>query len=163
MFHIKYDHFKEACQAKNLKATTQRYIIFKTLLGTTNHPTADHLFAVVGRELPGLGRDTVYRTLNILSDCGLVRRLMMPGGATHFDGNVSDHHHFLCDACGRILDLEWPEFGRLSWPKEACQLGKPRQASVLIMGLCRHCGEKTIDPTTEHLHSDGTKPENTGL
>lgn len=136
---IKYDHFKELCQACGLKATSQRFVIFKNLAATTSHPTADQLFDTVSTKLPGIGRDTVYRTLNVLADCGMIKRLPMPGGATHFDGDKSPHHHFLCEACKQIFDFEWPDFNALPWPETLTQMGQPKGASVLIIGQCLNC------------------------
>jgi Fe2+/Zn2+ uptake regulation proteins len=92
--------------------------------------------------LPGLGRDTVFRTLNIFTEYGLASKLTMPGGATHYDGDTEVHHHFLCGRCGVIQDLLWPAFEALPWPEELFLMAKPRGASVLFNGLCRIC-----DPT----------------
>lgn len=139
MVTLEYDHFKSICQKGGLKATSQRFIIYKRLLEGANHPTADQLYDEVSPDLPGLSRDTVYRTLNMLADCGLAIKLVMPGGATHFDGDVSRHHHFLCEACGRIFDFEWPAIGELPWPDAAWRIGTPKQTSVLILGACRNC------------------------
>ncbi len=136
---IEYDHFKELCQVRGLKATSQRFIILKTLASLATHPTADQLFDEVSGKLPGISRDTVYRSLNILADCGMLKRLIMPGGATHFDGDTSQHHHLLCEACGKILDFEWPDFDRLPWPVAIDAVGHARTASVLIMGRCLAC------------------------
>ena len=142
MSETKYAHFKQLCQAGGLKVTPQRFTIWKTLAETDVHPTADHLFTMVNKKLPGLGRDTVFRTLNIFTENGLASKLTMPGGATHYDGDTKSHHHFLCGRCGAILDLVWPEFEVLSWPEELFRSAKPQQASVLFTGLCRRC-----DPT----------------
>ncbi len=94
MSAIKYGRFKELCQERGLKATSQRFIILNTLISKASHPTADQLFDDVTAKLPSVSRDTVYRTLNIFAASGLVKRLMMPGGATHFDGDMEKHHHF---------------------------------------------------------------------
>lgn len=139
MSAIKYDHFKELCQARALKATSQRFVIYKNLVSSYAHPTADQLFESVSSKFPGIGRDTVYRTLNILADCGMVKRLAMPGGATRFDGDNNPHHHFLCEGCGKILDFEWPDFDSLGWPDPLFLMGTPHTASVLVSGQCRNC------------------------
>lgn len=136
---LEYDHFKNICQKGGFKATSQRFIIYKRLLEGARHPTADQLYDEVSHDLPGLSRDTVYRTLNMLSDCGLAIKLVMPGGATHFDGDIRLHHHFLCEPCGRIMDFDWPIIGELSWPDDVWSLGTPKHTSVLILGVCRNC------------------------
>jgi len=139
MSQINYDHFKVICQGGGLKATSQRFVIFKSLVESALHPTADQLFEQVTTHLPALSRDTVYRTLNSFWECGLVRKLTMPGGATHFDGDLSPHHHFLCERCGKIFDLVWPQFESLQWPSDCSRIGRPRNASVLILGSCLAC------------------------
>ena len=143
MSELKYEHFKQVCQEVGLKITNQRYIVLKILVESTEHPTADRLFSLAAAYLPGLGRDTVYRTLNTLLERGLLRKLVMPGGATHFDGNILPHHHFLCEACGEICDLSWPAFEALPLPEEASRFGRVNNVSVLMRGLCRPCQEKT--------------------
>lgn len=139
MLAMKYEHFKERCQARGLKATSQRFIVLKTLISVASHPTADQLFDEVSDKLPGISRDTVYRTLNSLADCGMLKRLIMPGGATHFDGDTAPHHHFLCERCGKIVDFEWADFDALPWPAPIGTMGLPKSASVLIMGRCFGC------------------------
>lgn len=139
MAELEYNHFKAICRKGGLKATSQRFIIYKRLLEGANHPTADRLYDEVSPELPGLSRDTVYRTLNMLADCGLAVRLVMPGGAAHFDGDAGPHHHFLCEVCGSIFDFNWPAIEELPWPVETWDIGTPKQTSVLVVGGCRAC------------------------
>jgi len=141
---LKYEHFKTICQDSGLKATTQRFILYKALLANGNHPTADQLYDSAAPDLPGLSRDTVYRTLNMLASCGLAQKLVMPGGATHFDGDTSAHHHFLCEKCGEIFDLSWLDFDALPWPETLRQIGRPKRALVLIAGVCRVCGPPDV-------------------
>lgn len=136
---LEYTHFRLICQDNGLKSTSQRFVIYKTLLEMPSHPTADQLFDQVSTQLPGLGRDTVYRTLATLSARGLARKLVMPGGATHFDGNMTPHHHFLCEECGVIYDLEWPALAELPKPGEWDNIGRVRLVSALIAGCCRFC------------------------
>lgn len=141
-----YYHFKHICQARGFKATSQRYVIFQTLLSRYDHPTADHLFELVAPSLPGLSRDTVYRTVNLLAEHGLAKKLAIAGEATRFDANLSPHHHFICEICGLLYDIPWPEFDALPWPKAAFSLGNPRQVTVYISGQgpCCHGGQPEI-------------------
>lgn len=132
--HI-YNHLKEVCQSLDLKATNQRYIIYKTILENKKHPTADDLFKQVAPLLPSLSRDTVYRAMNLLVKGGLVKKVLVPGGAIHFDGDLSPHHHFICQSCGAILDIKWPELDALPWPKTAFIVGTPCQLTTTVFGL----------------------------
>ncbi len=141
----RYEHFREMCQGGGIKVTCQRFIIFEALKSVSVHPTADQLYELVYEKLPSISRDTVYRTLNILAERGLARKLTTPGGAARFDGDLSPHHHFLCESCETVLDVAWPEFSCLSWPAEVYRLGQPRRASVLITGLCLDCRRRAQD------------------
>ena len=139
MTENKYEHFKEICQGSGLKVTSQRFVIFETLESVSCHPTADQLYDLVNKKLPSISRDTVYRTLNMLAERGLARKLTTPGGAARFDGDLNPHHHFLCESCDVVFDIAWPEFSTLRWPEDVHRLGRPRQASVLVTGLCHGC------------------------
>jgi Fur family peroxide stress response transcriptional regulator len=142
---IKYSSFKELCQSRGLKATSQRFIIYKMLAASCHHPTADQLLRQVASSLPGLGRDTVYRALNLLVDYGLAFKLSLPGGAARFDGDPRPHHHFYCSVCGAVADFQWPAFAALAWPAEVAALGRPRLATAVIVGQCRTCSLPLAD------------------
>lgn len=141
----KYEHFKELCQDRGFKATSQRFVIFKALLESQEHPTADHLFELVSSVLPGLSRDTVYRTVNLLTERGLAKKLAIAGEATRFDGNLNLHHHFVCEVCGAVYDIPWSEFDALPWPGASFEVGSPKAVSVCISGLgvcCKDLGRR---------------------
>ena len=130
-----YEHFKEICQGRGFRATSQRFVIFKALLDSQQHPTAEQLFDSVALILPSLSRDTVYRTVNLLTERGLVKKLAIVGEATRYDGNLSPHHHFICEVCGVAYDIPWLEFDALPWPEVAFEVGTPQEVTLCIYGL----------------------------
>ena len=134
-----YERFKEVCQGRGFKATSQRFVIFKALIGSQEHPTAEQLFDLVSPILPSLSRDTVYRTVNLLTERGLAKKLSLVGEATRFDGNLIPHHHFICEACGVAYDIPWLDFDALPWPAEAFEVGTPREVALCIHGLGACC------------------------
>jgi Fe2+ or Zn2+ uptake regulation protein len=79
------------------------------------HVTAEEVFQAVNRSEPRASRATIYNNLNALVKAGLVREVAVDGNAVRFDANVDRHHHFICDACGRLEDIgqfELPESTR---------------------------------------------------
>ena len=76
------------------------------LRATDTHPTAAEIFAGLSGELPTLSLATVYRNLEILVADGEVDEVQSGVGAARYDGNVEPHHHFNCEACGCILDVD---------------------------------------------------------
>jgi Fur family peroxide stress response transcriptional regulator len=93
-------------RASGLKITPQRMAIYRALLETTSHPTADDLYRQVARIHPMISPNTVYYTLAALQRAGLVCEVNYWRDRTRFDANMEAHHHLICLACRRIDDLE---------------------------------------------------------
>ena len=93
--------FREA----GLKVTPQRQLLFRLLHNNTAHPTAETLYEVDVREMPGISLRTVYQTLTDLAAMGELQQIDLGGGAARFDPNVDDHHHVVCDSCGDVRDV----------------------------------------------------------
>ena len=95
-----------ALRGVGLRLTGPRRLVLDVVRGTDTHPTAEAVHQMVRRRLPRVSLGTVYRNLRLLVALGLVKEL--PGPHARFDGNLSDHHHFTCLACGRIADVDGP-------------------------------------------------------
>ena len=89
-----------------LRLTGPRRVVLEVVRATESHPTAELVHRMVRRRLPRVSLGTVYRNLRLLVAEGLVKEL--PGPHARFDGNTSDHHHFTCLGCGRIVDVDGP-------------------------------------------------------
>jgi Fur family ferric uptake transcriptional regulator len=85
--------------------TPQRRVILEELKKVTSHPTADEIYEMVRRRLPHISLGTVYRNLEILSQCGMIQKLEPGGTQKHFDGMAENHYHFRCLGCGCIEDV----------------------------------------------------------
>ncbi len=83
----------------------QREEILRVVRSTDSHPTADWVYEQVRKTLPHVSLGTVYRNLNLLADEGLVKRVILDDGVVRFDGNINDHHHFICTKTGKIYDV----------------------------------------------------------
>jgi len=110
----------------------------------TGHPTAAEIFEAVNRVDPRSSRATTYNNLRDLVHAGLVREVAMEGRAARFDAKRIRHHHFICDLCGNIEDIEWFEV-----PKPAARsLGKRilRESELIFRGLCTKCARRKSKP-----------------
>ena len=94
-------------RTKGVQPTPQRLAVARFVLGTDSHPTADEVWAKARRECPTLSRATVYNTLNLLADKGLLKGRAITEGVVVFDPHVGRHHHFVDEATGRIHDIPW--------------------------------------------------------
>ena len=90
-----------------IQATPQRIAVVRHVLRTHEHPSADEVWANVRRSCPTVSRATVYNTLNLLVEKGLLRSQVLREGTLVFDPYVAPHHHFVDEETGRIYDIPW--------------------------------------------------------
>lgn len=90
-----------------IKPSAQRVAIAAYVLHTKSHPSADEVWARVRESFPMVSRATIYNTLNLFVERGLLRQLVLAEGRLVFDANVDRHHHFVDEETGRIYDLPW--------------------------------------------------------
>src|SRR3974390_936005 len=98
---------KRSLEGSGLRCTPQRYAVIKFLIEHTSHPTAAEIFEAVNRADPRSSRATTYNNLRDLVQAGLVREVAVEGRAARFDAKGVRHHHFICDCCGKVEDMEW--------------------------------------------------------
>jgi Fe2+ or Zn2+ uptake regulation protein len=91
-------------RGRGLRLTGPRHAVLEVVRGTDSHPTAEEVHRLVRRRLPGVSLGTVYRNLWLLVREGLLDEL--PGPYARFDANTRAHHHFTCERCGRIIDVD---------------------------------------------------------
>ncbi len=131
---------RQALEENGLRCTPQRYAVMAFLLEHAGHPTAAEIFEAVNRADPRSSRATTYNNLRDLVQAGLVREVAVEGRAARFDAKAMRHHHFICDRCGSVEDMEWYEV-----PKPASgSLGKRvlRECEVIFRGLCARCAPR---------------------
>ena len=90
-----------------IQPSAQRVAVADYVLYTTDHPSADQVWAQVKRTFPMLSRATVYNTLNLFTEKGLLRELVLAEGKVVFDPKLDPHHHFLDEDTGEIIDVPW--------------------------------------------------------
>ncbi len=99
--------FETALQGNGFKLTAARQTILQVLAQSGGHVTADELADKVRAASPGVGRMTVYRTLDVLCRLNLIRPVYQGTGAAHYvlmaDGH---HHHLVCSGCGAVIEFD---------------------------------------------------------
>ncbi len=130
---------KEDCRNLGVKLTHQRMEIFREVLQTEKHPDAETVYRGVRRRMPTVSLDTVYRTLWWLKDIGLITTLGISRDRTRFDANLTRHHHFVCNQCGKTRDFYSDVFDSLKPPDSVQSIGHAERVQVEIRGLCLKC------------------------
>lgn len=128
---------KRSLDSAGLRCTTQRYAVMAFLMEHNRHPTAVEIFEAVNRVDPRSSKATIYNNLRDLVQAGLVREVAVEGRAARFDIKGMRHHHFICDRCGNVEDMEWFDV-----PKPAPRsLGKRtlRECELIFRGQCMKC------------------------
>ena len=131
---------RQSLEGSGLRCTPQRYAVMAFLMQHTSHPTAAEIFDAVNRVDPRSSRATIYNNLRDLVQAGLVREVAVEGRAARFDAKATRHHHFICDRCGKVEDMEWYDVPR----PPAGSLGKRvlRECEVIFRGLCSRCAPR---------------------
>jgi len=133
---------KRCLESSGLRCTPQRYGVMAFLMEHDGHPTAPEIFDAVNRLDPRSSRATIYNNLRDLVQAGLVREVAVEGRAARFDakGMRERHHHFICDRCGNVEDMDWYE---VPSPGSSA-LGKRvlRDCELIVRGLCAKCAPR---------------------
>ncbi len=96
-------------EASGIQPSAQRVAVAEYVLVTDEHPSADHVFSTVSANFPMISRATIYNTLNLFVEKGLLRELYISPGKVVFDPVMSKHHHFIDEETGAIKDIEWKQ------------------------------------------------------
>jgi Fe2+ or Zn2+ uptake regulation protein len=134
----------ERLRARGLRATSQRVVMHRLLRDRDRHVSAEELLSEAGELLPGVSLPTVYATLELFEELGIVRRVNGGSGTFLWDTRAAAHHHMICRRCGRIEDMEIPldlERARRSAARSGFE---PDRAEVVVSGLCASC--RTASP-----------------
>jgi Fur family peroxide stress response transcriptional regulator len=134
------DAIKRSLEGAGLRCTAQRYAVMAFLMDHKGHPTAAEIFEAVNRVDPLSSRATTYNNLRDLVKAGLVREVAVEGRAGRFDLKGMRHHHFICDSCGTVEDMQWYDV-----PKPASRsLGKRivRECQLIFRGFCAKCAPR---------------------
>jgi len=124
------------------RVTPQRLVILGALR-PGEHLAADEIFARVESLLPGVNRSTVYRTLELFRDLGLVSMTDLGGGARQFELIDDLHHHLICHRCGEILELDDDLVDPLRDGIRARYGFAPAIDHLAVFGFCSVCARVT--------------------
>lgn len=127
---------------RGLRATSQRVVMHRLLRDRDRHVSAEELLSEASERLPGVSLPTVYSTLELFEQLGIVRRVNGGGGTLLWDTRAGAHHHMICRDCGRIEDMDTSlDLGRAL--RSAARAGfEADRAEVVVSGLCASCARK---------------------
>ena len=127
--------FKE----KKLKLTPQRLAVYKCLMSTKEHPSAEAIYKAIQTEYPTMSLATVYKALKTLAEVGLIQEINVGEGNFRYDGTTHPHPHLQCINCSKVEDLDSLCLDNLN--AEASKLSKYKILSnqIYFYGICPDC------------------------
>ncbi len=130
-------------QARGLRVTPQRAIIFEAIEKLDGHITAEDIFQEVERVNPYISLATVYRTLELLQDLGLITQTNFGRNQAHFAlKDHGTHHHLVCLECNQIQEFDDDIFDTVRLQLEERHSFQVHTEHMSLFGLCRICREK---------------------
>lgn len=127
--------FKE----KKLKLTPQRLAVYKYLMGTKEHPSAEIIYKALQPDYPTMSLATVYKAVKTLVEVELIQEINVGEGNFRYDGNKHDHAHVQCLTCSKVDDLENISFSNLNQSAEDNTGYKILSNKVFFYGICKEC------------------------
>ncbi len=122
------------------RLTPQRILVLQAVNESSGHISVDEIFACVRSHFPRISLSTIYRTLDLLEEVGLVTKSDLGAGRVQYHrADDANHHHLVCQQCGRIIDLDESELAPV-WEMLRERYGfKVYQRHMAIFGLCAQC------------------------
>lgn len=133
--------FRQYLKKKGMLRSKQREKILDIFLKTEEHPTIDDLYNLVKKEDPKIGLATVYRTMEVIYDAGLARKVGFGDGIKHYEHKYKHQHHYhlICLKCGKVIEVTSSKLEEIQK-----QLAKKHdftitRATMRLFGICKTC------------------------
>lgn len=123
--------------ARKGRLTPQRMAIYEAVVGRTTHPSVQGVYAEVHRRFPGLSPATVYTTLRLYADLGLIQEISGP--IRRYDGRASRHVNLVCERCGRVTDVADRRLRTLERMVAARARFRVHAVRFELHGVCPRC------------------------
>lgn len=132
---IAYRKFKE----KGVRLTPQRRVILEYLKNSENHPTAEEIYHHIKEQLHRVSLGTVYNTLHMLKEMGVIQELSYGDMSSRYDGTPENHYHITCEKCGKVVDFSRPLFSNIESEAEKETDFSISYHRLELYGVCSQC------------------------
>jgi Fur family peroxide stress response transcriptional regulator len=127
---------KKLLEKNGVKPSIQRIKILKCLMGNSKHFTAKDIYKTILKEIPTLSKTTVYNTVKLFADKGILQTIRVEEDETRYDIRAELHAHFRCKKCGNIYDLE----KKITiTDMEEIEGHLIEEKSICYSGICKKC------------------------
>lgn len=134
-----------------IRPSVQRVSVLRYLRGVKTHPTVDIIYQALLQENPGMSRTTVYNTLELLRNNGIVMALDFGEGFLRYDAQRLPHSHFHCERCGQVYDIMTPPPNCLGLLPTGFAL---KRTQLNMSGVCADCMKAPAATDSEQKELD---------
>jgi Fur family peroxide stress response transcriptional regulator len=134
--------FIRQCRDLRVKVTPQRVAIYRELLSTGEHPSAEIIYKKIKSYYSNISLTTIYRTLEAFEKLGIISVANVLHDAARYDANLDHHHHLVCIICKKIEDFYDDSLANLGLPKKSIYNYKVLSYTVQINGICKDCQKR---------------------
>lgn len=132
----------ELLRGNGFKVTPQRLAVYEVLANTKEHPNAEMIFNSLQATYPTMSLATVYKTIDILNEIGLVQILNAGEDSFRYDADMSNHAHVRCVECGRVDDVFDLDAAKVTQEIEAGTRYHLTGQQFYFYGVCPDCQTK---------------------
>ncbi|OCL26892.1 transcriptional repressor [Orenia metallireducens] len=136
------DNLKSILAASNYKLTAQRKIILQILINNKGeHLSAEEVYNIVKTEDPGIGLATVYRTLELFCELGIIQQLTFDENCRRYELETGEehHHHLVCSKCGKVIEFNDEVLEEFESELEKRHSFKVTEHKIKFYGYCEDC------------------------
>jgi Fur family peroxide stress response transcriptional regulator len=123
---------------KNIKPSFHRIKVLEYLMVNKNHPTVEQIYSSLKKLFPTLSKATIYNSLNLFVEKGLVQPITIEETEIRYDSTVESHGHFKCECCGKIYDFG---IDIDSIPSSGLDNFIIYSKEIYYRGICRNCAD----------------------
>jgi Fur family ferric uptake transcriptional regulator len=128
------------------RGTQQRQLILEIIQRADRHVDADEIYRQARRKLPSISLSTVYRSLQLFKDLGLVEEHQLDGMRRYYESMPrSRHHHLVCLGCGQVFEFYCPSTERIKSRLSREEGFKVTGVDVRLVGYCPKCQQRLLD------------------
>src|ERR1039457_1329567 len=131
--------FECACRKAGLRLTNQRLEIYRELVLSSDHPSAEVLHKRLRKRFPAISLDTIYRALATFVNHGLINKVETVESQGRFEAVFMRHHHLVCSMWQEIIDFKWDTIDKGALPEEIRAWGRIDNKNVVVYGVCKKC------------------------
>jgi Fur family ferric uptake transcriptional regulator len=137
------EHLTTVLHDTEHRVTRQRRLLLEIIRAQGEHLDAEELYRLARRQYPRLSRSTVYRTMRLLCDLGMIDEVHL--GEAHHHYEIKErvhHHHLICSGCGKVLEFETPRAEKLAADVAKAHGFELREIRIDLTGYCADCRHK---------------------